>query len=269
MLSGIGPESELRKHNITPKLVVEGVGQNYQDHMELSLVYRLSGPYSYDKYKRPGWKLLAGLEYGLFKDGPVTSNVAEGGGFWRSSVSTAGPDIQLFFLSGAGIEEGVDDVPGGNGCTMSVSQTRPSSRGYVGLTGPDPKLPPYIVPNYLTESDDLTSFADGVKLAQEIMSQRALQKYIAGGHVPPKPLRTQNEFEDFVRSEARPGLHPCGTCRIGSDELAVVDPNLRVRGIDRLRIADASVMPTMISGNLNATAIMIGEKASDLILGNR
>jgi choline dehydrogenase len=117
MLSGIGPESELRKHGITPKVALEGVGKNYQDHMELSLVYRLTGPHSYDKYKRLGWKLRAGLEYALFRDGPVTSNVAEGGGFWRSSVSTSGPDIQLFFLAGAGIEEGVDTVPGGNGCT--------------------------------------------------------------------------------------------------------------------------------------------------------
>lgn len=268
ILSGIGPESELRRHGITPKIVLEGVGQNYQDHLELSLVYRLTGAYSYDKYKRLGWKLWAGLEYALFKEGPVTSNVAEGGGFWRSPVSTSGPDIQLFFLAGAGIEEGVDDVPGGNGCTLSVSQTKPSSRGYVRLNGSDPKLPPHIVPNYLAEPEDLQSFADGVKLAQHIMCQKALQKYIAGGHVPPAPLRTQKEFEDFVRREAHPGLHPCGTCRIGNDALAVVDPNLRVRGIDRLRVADASVMPNMISGNLNATAIMIGEKAADLIQGN-
>jgi choline dehydrogenase len=267
MLSGIGPEEELRRNNIVPTIVLEGVGQNYQDHMELSLVYKLNGPHSYDKYKRLGWRMWAGLEYMLFRDGPVTSNVAEGGAFWRSSVSNGRPDVQLFFLAGAGIEEGVQTVPGGNGCTLSVSQTQPRSRGYVGLMGGDSHLPPRIVPNYLTDPHDLESLADGVRLAQDIMEQPAMRPYLDGGHVPPSRLRSLRELQDFVRTEAHPGLHPCGTCRIGVDSHAVVDPSLRVYGIERLRVADASVMPAMVSGNLNATAIMIGEKASDLISG--
>jgi choline dehydrogenase len=174
----------------------------------------------------------------------------------------------MFFLAGAGVEEGVTSVPGGNGCTLSVTQTRPRSRGYVELQGADPALPPQIVPNYLTDPYDLDCMADGARLAQDIMGQQALRPYVARSHVPPETLRSKPALEDFVRREAHPALHPCGTCRIGNDPLAVVDSQLRVHGIDRLRIADTSVMPGVVSGNLNAVAIMIGEKAADLLMGN-
>jgi choline dehydrogenase len=267
MQSGIGPADHLRQHGIPVLHDLKGVGRNYQDHMELSLVYRLRGPYSYDKYKKLHWKLWAGLHYGLFKSGPVTSNVAEGGAFWRSSRSDALPDIQLFFLAGAGVEEGVDTVPGGNGCTISVTQTRPKSRGYVGIQSADPLLPPVVAPNYLDDPDDIDCMIDGARLAQDIMSQSALRSFVAGPHVPPRSLENRQDLEDFVRAEAHPGLHPCGTCRIGVDPMAVVDPHLRVHGLDGLRIADASVIPDIVSGNLNAVVIMIGEKASDLIRG--
>jgi choline dehydrogenase len=269
MLSGIGRGDHLRQHGIKVVQDLPGVGQNYQDHMEMSLVYRLTGPHSYDKYKKLGWKSLAGLQYAMFGNGPVTSNVAEGGAFLRSRPELPNPDLQLFFLAGAGVEEGVDTVPGGNGCTLSITQTRPKSRGYVELAGSDPELPPVIVPNYLTERDDLVCMAEGARLGQEIMHQQALKPFVADGHVPPRPLRTQQELEDFVRSEAHPGLHPCGTCRMGSDGLSVVDPNLRVHGVDGLRVIDASVLPNVVSGNLNSVVIMIGEKASDMLLGNR
>ncbi|MBB3396002.1 GMC family oxidoreductase N-terminal domain-containing protein [Rhizobium sp. BK060] len=269
MLSGIGPGEHLRRHGIPLVQDLPGVGKNYQDHMEMSLVYRLSGPHSYDKYKKLGWKALAGMQYALFGSGPVTSNVAEGGAFWRSKPSLPHPDLQLFFLAGAGVEEGVDTVPGGNGCTLSITQTRPKSRGYVELSGADPELPPVIVPNYLKEPEDLACMAEGARLGQEIMHQRALSPYIAGGHAPERPLRTQEEFEAFVRSEAHPGLHPCGTCRMGVDGMSVVSPDLKVHGIDGLRVIDASVMPNVVSGNLNSVVIMIGEKASDMLLGNR
>ena len=268
LLSGVGPADHLRRHNIPIVIDAPGVGRNYQDHMEMSLVYKLTGKHSYDKYKRPWWQAWAGLEYALFGSGPVTSNVAEGGAFWWSRERTILPDLQLFFLAGAGVEEGVDTVPGGNGCTLSVTQTRPKSRGYIELKSSDPLQSPLIVPNYLTDPLDLECMADGARLAQEIMSQPALAPYIDASHVPGRPLVTREEFRAFVRAEAHPGLHPCGTCKIGSDNHAVVDPQLRVRGIDGLRIADASVMPNVVSGNLNAVTIMIGEKAADLIGGN-
>jgi choline dehydrogenase-like flavoprotein len=268
MLSGIGPENQLLQHGIKVLRDLPGVGSNYQDHMEMSLVYKLSGPHSYDKYKRLGWKLWAGLEYALFGSGPVTSNVVEGGAFWRSNTEQSRPDLQLFFLAGAGVEEGVDGVPGGSGCTVSVTQTRPTSRGYVRLAGADPALPPVVVPNYLTTAQDLACMVEGARLAQDIFSQSALNPYLAGSHVPSNLLRTQEEFETFVRREAHPGLHPCGTCRMGEDEMGVVDSQLRVRGIAGLRVVDASVMPNVVSGNLNAVVIMIGEKAADLILNS-
>ena len=233
----------------------------------MSLVYELSGSHSYDKYKKPWWAAKAGLEYLLFRSGPVTSNIAEAGGFWWSSNGTANPDIQLFFLAGAGIEEGVTTVPGGNGCTITVQQTRPKSRGFIELSSSDPSKPPRIVPNYLMHPDDVRCLADGARLVQDIMDQPVLSRFVRGSHVPPRRLATTAELEAFVRSEGMPGLHPCGTCRMGSDPFAVVDPQLRVHGMDGLRIADASIMPFVISGNLNAVVIMIGEKAADILRG--
>lgn len=269
MLSGIGPADHLREHGIKVVADSPGVGMNYQDHMEMSLVYKLTGEHSYDKYKKPGWQVWAGLQYALFRSGPITSNIIETGAFWRSNHRAATPDLQLFFLAGAGVEEGVESVPGGNGCTVSVTQTRPKSRGYVQLASADPAVPPRIVPNYLAESLDVQVLTDGAKLVQDILEQPAFKPYLAAGHVPPTRLTTQADLESFVRAEAHPGLHPCGTCRMGTDAMAVVDPQLRVRGVEGLRIADASVMPNVISGNLNAVVIMIGEKASDLLRGNR
>jgi choline dehydrogenase len=269
MLSGIGPGDHLRDAGIPILHDLPGVGRNYQDHIEMSLIYRLAGPFSYDKYKRLHWMAAAGLEYALFGSGPVNSNIAEGGAFWWSSNESKLPDVQLFFLAGAGVEEGVDTVPGGSGCTISVTQTRPKSRGFVELSGADPNLPPRIVPNYLTDPEDLRCLADGARLVQAIMRQPALHSFLSGGHVPSRDLVADEDLEAFVRAEARPGLHPCGTCRIGKDPMAVVDPQLRVQGTNGLRVVDASVMPNVISGNLNAVAIMIGEKAADLMLNSQ
>lgn len=267
MQSGIGPADHLRQHGVDVVVDLPGVGQNYQDHIEMSMMWRLNGPHSYDKYKKKHWMVMAGLEYLLFRHGPITTNMIEAGAFWRSSVAKLHPDLQFFFLAGAGVEEGVDDVPGGNGCTISVTQTRPRSRGHVGLTGAEPSAPLRIVPNYLTHPDDLRCLADGARLMQDVMRQRAIAPMIAGGHVPNRPLQTITEWEDFVRAEARPGLHPCGTCRMGQDAMSVTDPLLRVHQAEGLRIADASVMPNVISGNLNAVCVMIGERAADILRG--
>jgi choline dehydrogenase len=269
MQSGVGPADHLRHHGIDMVADLPGVGQNYQDHIEMSMVWRLNGPHSYDKYKKKHWMAMAGLEYLLFGRGPVTTNMIEAGAFWRSSVANRHPDLQFFFVAGAGIEEGVDDVPGGNGCTISVTQTRPRSRGHVSLTDADPSAPLRIVPNYLTHPDDLRCLADGAKLMHEVMGEPAISPLVAGGHVPSYSPHTIAEWEDFVRAEAHPGLHPCGTCRIGQDALSVVDPALRVHQLEGLRIADASVMPNVISGNLNAVCIMIGERAADILRGQK
>lgn len=163
---------------------------------------------------------------------------------------------------GAGIEEGVDAVPGGNGCTINLGQIRPRSRGQVSLNSASPGEPPRIAPNYFAEPEDLDALTDGTLFAMDIMDQPAIRRYLAGRHVPASASSRQ-EIRDFCQREAHAALHPAGTCRAGQDDMAVVDPQLRVRGVLGLRVADASIMPTLISGNPNAVCIMIGEKAAE------
>jgi choline dehydrogenase-like flavoprotein len=267
MLSGVGPAQELRKHGIAVKQDLSGVGQNLQDHIEISLVYQLNGPHSYDKYKKPHWKALAGLEYALFKNGPAASNLIEGGAFWWGDKAALTPDIQYFLVVGAGIEEGVDSVPGGNGCTVNLGQIRPRSRGFVKLSSNNPSDVPQVYPEYFSDPYDLEAVVDGCQHAIDIMEKPAMSKYIAQRVTPGKPTLTREELRIFVQQDAHAALHPSGTCRMGNDDNAVVDSELRVRGIKGLRVADASVMPNIISGNINSVCIMIGEKASDMILG--
>lgn len=267
MLSGIGPKEELAKHGIEVNADLAGVGENLQDHIEISLVYQLKGPYSYDKYKKLRWKAMAGLQYALFKSGPAASNLIEGGAFWWGNRSELTPDIQYFLVVGAGIEEGVDGVPGGNGCTVNLGQIRPRSRGFVTLNSRDPLDVPRVAPMYFSDPYDLDAVVEGCAKAMDIMAQRAIGKYIERRFVPFQPVLDREELRRFCQQEAHAALHPAGTCRMGTDDLAVVDPELRVRGIEGLRVADASVMPNLISGNPNAVCIMIGEKVSDLIRG--
>ncbi|WP_435610230.1 GMC family oxidoreductase [Pseudomonas knackmussii] len=265
MLSGIGPAAHLGQHGIEVVCDLPGVGRNLQDHIEISLIYELTGPHSYDKYKKPFWKAVAGLQYALFRQGPAASNLIEGGAFWWGDKEQATPDIQYFMVVGAGIEEGVDSVPGGNGCTLNLGQIRPRSRGFVELNGSDPQTPPRIVPNYFSDPYDLDALVDGCMVGEEIMSQPAFKPYIARRHVPSASARTREQMRQFCQQEAHAALHPSGTCRMGIDADAVVGPDLRVHGVEGLRVADASIMPTLVSGNPNSVCIMIGEKAADMI----
>ena len=266
MLSGIGPAAHLRTQGIEVVQDLPGVGQNLQDHIEISLVYELTGPHSYDKYKKLHWKALAGLQYALFKQGPAASNLIEGGAFWWGDKTAATPDIQYFMVVGAGIEEGVDGVPGGNGATLNLGQIRPRSRGYVALHSGDAMAAPRIVPNYFGDTYDLDALVDGCMVGQDIMEQAAFDPFVARRHVPDSAVRSRAAMRTFCQQEAHAALHPAGTCRMGVDGDAVVGPDLRVHGIKGLRVADASIMPTLISGNPNAVCIMIGEKAADLVL---
>jgi len=166
------------------------------------------------------------------------------------------------------VKEGIADVPGGNGCTLTANLVRPKSRGTVSLRSPDPFAPPEINPNYFAEAEDLEQTVAGVRLGRDIMSQAALSGFIKREHFPGEAVRTKDELESFVRKQARTAFHPAGTCRMGGDQDSVVDTQLRVRGVDGLRIADNSIMPRLVSGNTNATAIMIGERAADFVKGN-
>src|SRR5690606_22711336 len=209
------------------------------------------------RYKKLHWKAMAGLEYLLFGGGPATSNLIEAGAFWWGDRSEALPDCQFFLVCGAGIEEGVDGVPGGNGCTVNLGQIRPKSRGEVLLSSADPTSHPRIRPNYFANSGDLEAITEGTMFAMEVMERPAIRRFVERRHLPEDRVMSRKEVRAFCQTQAHAALHPAGTSRMGSDEMAVVDPHLRVHGIEGLRVADASVMPTLISGNPNAVCIMI------------
>lgn len=264
MLSGLGHADRLREVGIDPVAHLPGVGQNLQDHIEVSIIHEVNGPFSYDKYKKPWWQLAAGLQYLLFRSGPCTANVVEGGAFFRSSLNEDRPDLQCCFMPGAGVEEGVDTVPGGNGTTLNICQTRPKSRGWIGLASANPMAPPRIVPNYLADPHDVEVMCQGVEFGIEIMNQPILGKHLRRAYSPAAP-KGRADILDHVRRQFHAALHPMGTCRMGRDEGAVVDPDLKVHGIEGLRVCDNSVGPNLVSGNTNGVAIMIAEKAADLI----
>lgn len=269
LLSGIGPAAHLNKMGIPLVHHLPGVGSGLQDHMDVYLIYELNGPHSYDKYKKLHWKAWAGLQYALFRRGPVCSNIIEGGAFWRVNESDPHPDIQFAFLAGSGVEEGVTPVEGGYGCTLNACQIRPRSRGFLELRSPNPDEPPRIAPNYLSDPYDLDTMAKGVRLGQEIMSQPVLKSFIKREQHPGRPMKSLDDYRQYVKEMAQGALHPTGTCRMGNDHMAVVDGQLRVHGISGLRVADASIMPSVPSGNTNAAAIMVGERAADFIRRGR
>lgn len=269
MLSGVGPGGHLRGHGIDVVHDLPGVGQNLNDHFGIDIVYELKGPTSLDKYNKLHWMLWAGIEYTLFKSGPVTSNVVEGGAFWYADRAEPVPDLQFHFLAGAGVEAGVPAIPSGSGCTLNSYTLRPRSRGSVTLRSARPEDLPIVDPNFLDDPYDLKTSAEGVRISREIMSQPALAKYVRQEHFPGKDVQTQADFEAYARQFGRTSYHPTCTCKMGTDDMAVVDPQLRVHGLEGLRICDSSIMPSLVGSNTNAATIMIGEKASDLIRGNQ
>jgi choline dehydrogenase-like flavoprotein len=269
MLSGVGAAAELARHGIPVVQDLPGVGQNLNDHFGIDIVAELKGHESLDKYNKWHWMAWAGLQYLAFRSGPVASNVVEGGAFWYADKSQPMPDLQLHFLCGAGAEAGVPSVPkGSSGITLNSYTLRPKSRGSVTLRSSDPRVNPVVDPNFIADTDDLKTSVEGVRLSCEIFSQPSLQKYIRAIQFPDASVKTQADFEAYARQYGRTSYHPVGTCKIGSDAMAVVDPSLRVHGLDGLRICDSSVMPSLIGSNTNAPTIMIGERAADLIRGN-
>ena len=175
----------------------------------------------------------------------------------------------MHFLVGAGVEAGIPPVPSGSGCTMNSYFVRPRSRGSVTLRSADASTPPVIDPNYLDDAYDVRMSVEGVKLMREIMRQSAWGRWIKREHLPGNDVRTDAEILAYIRRMGRTCYHPSGACKMGTDAMAVVDPELRVRGIEGLRVCDSSIMPTLVSSNTNAPTIMIGERGSDLIRGNR
>ncbi len=268
MLSGIGPAWHLKECGIDVFHDLPGVGENLNDHFGVDIVAELKASTSLDKYARIHNMIWAGLEYILFKSGPLTSNVVEGGAFWYANDNVPVPDLQFHFLAGAGAEEGVPSVASGSGITLNSYTLRPKSRGTVRLRSCNPDDMPVIDPNYLTEAYDREVSAEGVRISKEIFMQRSLQKHIKRIHLPGEEVKTGKDFLEYARQYGRTSYHPSCTCKMGTDDMSVVDPELRVRGIDGLRICDSSIMPSLIGSNTNAPTIMIAEKAADMILAS-
>jgi choline dehydrogenase len=269
LLSGLGPADELRALGIPVIADLPGVGRNLHDHFGIDMVYELSGCHSFDRYNELSWKAWAALEYALFRKGPIASNIVEAGAFWYADRAEATPDLQFHFLVAAGVEEGVPRIASGSGVTLNSYTLRPKARGAVTLRSADVSDTPIIDPNYLGDPSDLRTSTEGVKLSREIMGRSAISRHIRKEHFPGDRVRSQSDFETYARQFGRTSYHPVGTCRMGVDAEAVVDPELRVRVVEGLRVCDSSIMPRVVSSNTNAATIMIGEKASAMILGNR
>lgn len=263
-LSGIGPADHLAGLGIGVVFDQPNVGANLQDHLDLYCIAELSGPYSYDRYARPHWAALAGLQYLFQRRGPVASSLFETGGFWYADPSARSPDLQFHLGLGTGIEHGVASMPQG-GITLNSCYLRPRSRGTVRLQSADPARAPLIDPNYLADPMDRQMSIRGLRLTQEILAQPALKDFILAQRLPGPEVKTDQDYFDFICQHSKTSHHCAGTCRMGVDTAAVVDPQLRFNGIAGLRIVDNSIMPTVISSNTNAAAIMIGEKAADMI----
>ena len=268
MHSGIGPADELKAVGVTPIHDLPGVGKNLQDHLDLFTIAECSGPHSYDAYAKPHLAAWAGLQYLLFKRGPAASSLFETGAFWFSDKTAPLPDIQFHFGLGSGIEAGVAKMPNG-GVTLNAAYMRPKSRGSVRLRSANLADAPLIDPNYWQEPEDLKRGMMGVRIAREILRQPALRPFLAGERLPGPKVNTDQELYEHLCENAKTQHHPVGTCKMGTDDMAVVSPDLKVRGLDGLRICDSSIMPRINSSNTNAATIMIGERAADIIRGNR
>jgi choline dehydrogenase-like flavoprotein len=266
LLSGIGPADQLRAHGIKVRHDLPGVGENLQDHVDLCAMAECTGPHSYDPVKRLDRTVLAGLQYLAFRSGPVAASLFETGGFWYADPQAAWPDVQFHFGQGSGIEKGIARI-NGSGVTLNSAPLRPRSRGTVRLASADPGAAPLIDPNYWSDPHDLDLSLRGLEMAREILSQPALKPWLRAEVLPGPGVRDRAALFDYACRMAKTDHHPVGTCRMGQDAMAVVDPQLRLRGLAGLRVCDASIMPRIPSSNTNAPTIMVGEKAADLIRG--
>jgi choline dehydrogenase len=266
MLSGIGPAAQLRQHGIAVEVDLPGVGMNLQDHLDICTIDRCRSAITYDRTN----DIKIALDYYLFRQGPGTSNIAETGGFVRSErAPDARCDLQFHFVPAILDDHGRNRLPG-NGYTLHACALRPKSRGHLELASANPQDKVRIFANYLSDTggEDLRMMVEAVRLSRELLAQPALRAFRAGEMFPGDAIHDQAAVVDFIRSKAETIYHPIGTCSMGRDERAVVDPELRVRGVEALRVVDASVMPKLIGGNTNAPTIMIAERASDLILAS-
>ncbi|MDP9136761.1 MAG: GMC family oxidoreductase N-terminal domain-containing protein, partial [Pseudomonadota bacterium] len=247
MHSGIGPADHLKSVGIAPLCDLPGVGSNLQDHLDLFVICECTGDHTYDKYARPHWSALAGIQYLVFRTGPVASSLFETGGFWYANENARSPDIQFHLGLGSGIEAGVAKL-GNSGVTLNSAYLRPRSRGTVRLVSDDPRVAPLIDPNYWADPHDREMSIRGLRLARDIMRQDALKPFVMAERLPGPDKVSDGDLIAYACRHAKTDHHPSGTCRMGADADAVVTPDLKVRGLDGLRVCDASIMPSVVSG---------------------
>ncbi|MEP3296222.1 MAG: GMC family oxidoreductase N-terminal domain-containing protein [Pseudoruegeria sp.] len=267
MLSGIGDPDHLKENGITPRHNLPGVGQNMQDHLQARLVYKCNEPTLNDEVRSYINQARIALKYALFRAGPMTMAASLATGFLKTNTDVASPDIQFHVQPWSADSPG-EGVHPFSAFTMSVCQLRPESRGSLKLNGPDPRSYVKIHPNYLATEKDCQTLVEGIKIARSIAHHAPLKSKISEEFRPTVELEMDDYAGtlDWARNNSVSIYHPTGTCKMGQTEDSVVDETLTVRGLTGLRVADCSIMPEIVSGNTNAPAIMIGEKASDLLL---
>ncbi|GLT08832.1 choline dehydrogenase [Sulfitobacter porphyrae] len=267
MLSGIGEADQLSEHGLTVAHDLPGVGKNLQDHLQARLVYKCNEPTLNDEVSTLMGQARIGLKYLMFRAGPMTMAASLATGFLKTREDLETPDIQFHVqpLSAENPGKGADRF---SAFTMSVCQLRPESRGEIRLNSAGPRDYPRIIPNYLSTDTDCRTVVEGVNIARRIARHAPLTSKISQEYRPDAslPMDNYDATLDWARSNSASIYHPTGTCKMGDGKDAVVDARLRVHGIAGLRVADCSIMPEIVSGNTNAPAIMIGEKASDMIL---
>ena len=265
-LSGVGPAELLRQHGIDIVLDAPGVGNDLQDHLQVRVVTRCAQTVTLnDIMNNPVRRIWAGARYAALRKGPLTIAAGTSGAFFKTSPRLASPDIQIHFLPFSTDKMG-EKLHSFSGFTASVCQLRPESRGSLKIKSADPSVPPEIRINYLATETDRAAFIDGIRILRKILAAPALKSYAVEEIHPGPKVTSDEDLLAFCRQTGSTVYHPTSTCRMGNDPLAVVDQRLRVRGIEGLRVVDASVMPDLMSGNTNAPTIMIAEKASDMIL---
>ena len=265
MLSGIGPQKHLVEMDIQVKQSLEGVGQNLQDHLETYVQYECKKPVTLFNEYNPIKMALTGIEWFLFKTGTAAYSNLETGGFIRSNDLVDYPNIQYHFFPSLVLDHGRTN-PDRHAFQAHVGPMRPTSRGEIRLKSTNPTSAPSIRFNYMQTEHDLSEMREGIRLAREIFHQKAFDEY-RGKEINPGNVDSDTELNEFIKNKGDTAYHPCGTCKMGKDNTSVVNEKLQVYGVENLRVVDASIMPKIITGNLNATTVMIAEKASDYILG--
>lgn len=260
MLSGIGCAEHLKSLEIPVVLDLPGVGQNLQDHLFLSVVYKCTKSITLANVYRP-YQIL---KYLLSKKGALTSNIAEAGGFLKTKSDLNNPNLQLHFVPGCLINHGFTKRKQ-HGFTLCPTLLYPQSKGKISLRSKNPLQPPVIQPNYLANPEDNRVLLSGVKICRQILQQKAFDSFRGEEILPGYDIQTDEDILTFIRNTAESLYHPVGTCKMGNDSMSVVNSKLQIHGIQGLRVVDASIMPNIIGGNTNAPTIMIAEKAADMI----